>query len=195
MDAEKRGSITPIVTALLLIGLPGAAIGTHRWLAQVRAESYRSAGQALSKLTHAESEFRSQDRDHNGIQDFWTGDVAGLYAYGLIPRELAEADAAPLLPLVPQPIPYHGYYFKALQQDDSETPPIVYRQTTDPKSGAVHNLECFGFVAFPTEGLAAGRRIQVVNENNTVFKTPSTNPVPTAWPSDNQLKSFWSKID
>jgi hypothetical protein len=195
MDAGKPGSITPIVAALLLLGILGGAVGAPRWIDHRRAESDRSAGQALWKLTHAESEFRSQDLDHNGIQDFWTGDVAGFYAYGLIPRELAEADTAPLHPLVPQPIPYHGYYFKALKQDDSETPPVEYRQDTDQKSGKVHNLDRFGFVAFPAGGLATGKRIKVVNENNTVFKTPSTNPVPTAWPTDNQMRSFWSKID
>jgi hypothetical protein len=187
------GSWSPIVAALLLLGILCATIGIPRWLDHRRTESDLSAGQALWKLTHAESEFRSQDRDHNGIQDFWTGDVAGLYAYGLIPRELAEADAAPLAPLVPVPVPYRGYYFKALVADGEDG--FAYRQNTDPKSGAVHNLERFGFVAFPTGGLAAGRRIQVVNENNTVFKTPSTNPIPTAWPSDNQIRSSWAKID
>lgn len=187
------GSWTSIVAALLLLGLLGAAVGTPRWIAHRRTESDRSASQALWRLTHAESEFRTQDRDRNGIQDFWTGDVSGFHAYGLIPRELAEADVAPLVPLVPVPIPYRGYCFKALQADGEDG--FVYPQITDPKSGAVHNLERFGFVAFPTGGLAAGKRIQVVNENNTVFKTPSTNSVPTAWPSDKQLMSFWSKID
>jgi len=189
----RTGSWTPIVAALLLLAVLGAAVGTPRWIDQRRTSRERSASQALWKLTAAEAEFRANDRDHNVVQDFWTGDVSGLYAYGLIPRELAEADVAPILPLVPVPIPYQGYYFKALQSD-GETG-SVYRQITDPKSGAVHNLECFGFVAYPSDGLAAPRRIMVVNENNTVFRTPSTNPVPGNWPSDRQIVLSWSKIE
>ncbi|HUR39419.1 MAG TPA: DUF2950 family protein [Planctomycetota bacterium] len=195
MERNRRGSWTPIVSALLLLGLLAAAVGIPEGLKRYRLEKERSASQALWMLTKAEGEFRMNDRDGNGVQDFWTTDVASLYALGLIPRELAEADAAPLHPLVPQPIPYHGYYFRALQQDDSETPPAAYRQVTDKKSGAVHNLERFGFIAYPAEGFTAGKFFRIVNENNTVFHSLTGNPVPTAWPSDNQIRVSWSKIE
>ncbi len=195
MEQKRAGSVTPIVSALLLIGLLAAAIGIPEWLKRHRWRNERSASQALWTLTSAEADFRQNDRDGNGIQDFWTGDISGLYALRLIPRELAEADAAPLHPLVPQPVPYHGYYFRALQQDDSETPPVVYRQVTDKTSGEVHNLERFGFIAYPVEGLTSAKTFRIINENNTVFHSPADSPVPTAWPSDNHMVASWSKID
>jgi hypothetical protein len=145
-------------------------------------------------LAYAEADFRTNDRDGNGINDFWTGDVAGLYKYGLIPREWAEADTAPLVPLVPEPIPYKGYYFKALMADDSMTPPALYRQDTDKKSGKVHNLERFGFVAYPAGGIAPAKYMWIVNENNSVPRRPLTSPPTSNWPSDDEQKSYWSKV-
>src|SRR5438045_5872144 len=93
-----------------------------------RAENERAASTALKSLTSAEAEFRANDRDSNQVNDFWTGDVAGLYytrpnsspvgpEIKLIERAIAEADAAPLKPLVPVPVPYHGYLFRALEVD------------------------------------------------------------------------------
>jgi hypothetical protein len=79
------------------------------------------------------------------------GDVAGLLRTGLIDRTTAEADARPLRPLVPLPIPRDGYYFRVLDADGSEVPPVPYRQETDRKSGKVHNESKFGFVAYPAE--------------------------------------------
>ena len=159
-----------------------------------RAANERAGREAIHGLASAEADYRGNDRDGNGIHDFWTGDVSGLYAYGLIPREVAEADAAPLVPLVPHPIPYKGHYFRALVADDYETPPLTYRQVTDPKSGAVHNLGHFGFVIYPAGGFNAPKYMWIVNENNTSMRNPMTAPIPTNFPSDNQLKSFWSKV-
>src|SRR5438876_8635612 len=99
----------------------------------------------------AEAEFRYKDVDGNGVEDFWTGDVAGLYRFGLIDREIAAADALPLFPRVPQPIPYMGYYFVAMEVDDSESPPEELRQDTDKKSGKVHHRSKFAFCAYPAE--------------------------------------------
>lgn len=45
---------------------------------------------------------------------YWVGDVSELHRMGEIIREVAEADTAPLKPMVPQPIPFHGYYVRAI---------------------------------------------------------------------------------
>jgi len=147
----------------------------------------------MGTLSVAEYDFREHDRDGNGAQDFWTGDVAGLFKFGKIPRELAEADAAPLHPLVPAPVPYKGYLFKALLSDASETPPVSYRQETDIVSGKVHNLTKFGFVAFPADPLGDAQTIFIVNENNTIFPRRNTANPPTDWPTDDDLKRYYSK--
>ena len=49
-----------------------------------RSSNIQSAGNRLRSLASAQADFRGNDRDGNGIQDFWTGDVAGLLQHGLI---------------------------------------------------------------------------------------------------------------
>jgi hypothetical protein len=185
---------TSIAVTLVLLTLLAGAWFVPEWLRHRRAANERAGELGLAKIASAEADFRFNDRDRNGIQDFWTGDVAGLYAYGLIPREIAEADAAPLVPLVPQPIPYQGHYYRALVADDSESPPVDYRQVTDPKSGAVHHVERFGFVVYPAGGLAPPRYMWIVCENYTCFRSPAADPAPSRWPTDNNLKRFWAKV-
>jgi hypothetical protein len=166
------------------------------WLPKRRAAerlgNERSAQSSLRTLSTAEADFRLNDRDQNGVPDFWTGDVAGLC--GLAGRDIAQADAHPIHPLVVTPIPHHGYYFAALLFDDSETPPEAYRQDTDRKSGKVHHLSKFGFVAFPADP-ASGMKIYIINENNTVFHRVDEAPPPKNWPTDAELMRFWSKIN
>ena len=158
------------------------------------ASREQNAYECMRNLAGAEHDFRQNDRDGNGVHDFWTADVAGLYKFGLIPKELAEADASPLHPLVPKPVPYKGYLFKALLSDLSALPPAEYRQWTDQASGKVHHLEKFGFVAFPADSLGPGYRLYIVNENNTVFPRAYTPAPPSDWPTDDELKSFYSKV-
>jgi hypothetical protein len=163
-----------------------------------RAENGYDAYCALKNLCQAEADFRGNDRHENGLQDFWTGDVAGLYStiagagpMKLIDRALAEADARPLKGLVPKPIPYHGYYFLALDVDESETPPESYRQDTDKKSGKVHHLSKFGFCAYPA-GPDTGHEVWIINEGNTAFLRRDIASPPRSWPSDEELRS-WAK--
>jgi hypothetical protein len=124
-------------------------------MAEIR-ENERNASTALAILVSAESDFRANDRDWNHIQDYWTGDVAGLYYVSvegkeiqLISRELAEADAAPLKPLVPAPVPYHGYLFVAMDWDDTGDKPEALKQDTD-GTGAVRHREKAAWCAYPS---------------------------------------------
>jgi hypothetical protein len=180
-----------LLIVILLVGLLFFILPEfERALRNSRA---RNAYVCLQTLSIAEYDFRQYDRDGNGVQDFWTGDVAGLFTFGKIPKELAEADASPLHPLVPKPIPYKGYLFKALLSDCSETPPVSYRQETDTVSGKVHNLTRFGFVAFPADSLGEGYRLYIVNENNTIFPRIYTSTIPSDWPTDDDLKKYYYK--
>jgi hypothetical protein len=96
--------------------------------------------------------------------------------------------------VVPTPIPYHGYYFAALLFEDTYTPPEAYGQDTDHRTGKVHHLSKFGFVAFPADP-ASGRRIYIINENITIFHRVVAAPPPKNWPTDREIVQFWSKID
>jgi hypothetical protein len=158
------------------------------------AENEMRSASVLKRLCDAEADFRENDRDGNGVHDFWTGDIAGLYQFGLIDRATAEADAHPLVPLVPKPIPKDGYLFVALDMDDSERPPQAYRQVTDNKSGKVHHLTKFGFCAYPEKPGLTGNYIWIVNENHSVPRAPASLPLPRNWPSDEGLMNHWSKV-
>jgi hypothetical protein len=197
VEPKSSGSIAPFLTAILLVlmlGVSGACYLLPEWLKEQRWADERAGAAAFVTLASAEVDFRANDRDGNGIRDFWTGDVAGLYTFGLISREVAEADAAPRVPLVPHPIPYRGHYIRALVADDIQTPPLVYGQVTDQKSGPIHNLKRFGFVIYPAGGINAPKYMWIINEKNTAFRSACTIPVPTTFPDDQQLKNYWSKV-
>lgn len=150
------------------------------------AANERNASVALKMILSAEAEFRAQDRDGNQVQDFWTGDVSGLYAVSLIPRELAEADAEPLKPLVPSPVPYQGYLFRALDHDRTvqDSAESVYRQDSGgkPGMGKVHNTSRFGFIAYPARFGETGRFTFSVNEIGSVVRLAEDGSGVRDWP-------------
>jgi len=106
-----------------------------------------------------------------------------------------------------------GYWYQALITDNSISGAVESTYKTDtggtPTMGSCHNTSKFAFLSFP-DSQSAGKYCFVVNENNTIFrsatsgavKTGTSNPpgvVTTAsygnFPSDTNLKSFWSKLD
>jgi hypothetical protein len=189
--------------ALFGIVLLGAGACWERdWRSRDQAQNERHASTALKMLSSAEADFRGNDRDVNGVNDFWTADVAGLYyvqAWGrpiaLIPKEIADADASPLRATTKDPVPFHGYYFAALWSDESVTPPALYRQETDGKTGKVHNLTQFGFVAYPAEPDVSGKYIFVLNENNSLrMAHASEGPPPESWPNFRDAKRTWGTV-
>lgn len=103
----RRKAVIVLPIAILAVLAGGVVVlvavrGSHS------ESNERAASAALKTLATAEADYRSNDRDGNEINDYWTGDVAGLYRnqLRLIPRESAEADARPLNPLVPKPVPH-----------------------------------------------------------------------------------------
>lgn len=179
------------VLFILTLGVPVAAF-LILWLsnhAQQRpVQNDRSALAALQTLRSAEWDFRENDRDGNGINDYWTGDVAGLYRVGLIERGMAEADVHPIAPLVPKPIPYHGYLFFAMIQDDNATPPEVYAQETDLKSGKVHHRSKYAFCGYPAEPGVTGNYIYITHESYSGLSCPAKGrSVPQNWPKDAEM--------
>lgn len=128
-----------------------------------RGENERLAGTVLKTLASAQADFRANDRDRDGVQQFWRGDIAGLYlvsppngnAIQLIEREAAAADDRPLPAHLGKILrrPYHGYWFRAIRHPD-ETPGRL-----DPQR--------FAFVAFPANRFS-GLRMLIVDENNSI---------------------------
>jgi len=197
MANEPRAPGPGLVAIILVIGGTGAGL-LGRWLPEHRREgrdaNERRAMAHLKVLEAAEQDFRAQDRDINGVKDCWTGDISGLYqiARGIGP-DLAAADARPRVPLLAEPAPMCGYFFVAMEFDESETPPVEYRQITDLRSGAVHHPSRFGICAYPAEYGVTGNSTFILNEGGTIFKGVSRgNPV-LRWPGDAGLRADWSK--
>jgi len=75
--------IIGIVTAIALPGLLGATRASHE----------RSASAALRSIGTAQTDFRTNDRDGNHVNDYWTGDLFALYAMVPVPANAGDVPA------------------------------------------------------------------------------------------------------
>jgi type II secretory pathway pseudopilin PulG len=83
--------IIAVILVILAIAVPGL-------LSSNRASNEREAVTALKTLAAAEADFRTNDRDKNRVNDFWTADVKGLFT--MTPAaELEKGDRPKHLPL------------------------------------------------------------------------------------------------
>lgn len=194
------------VALYTVLGSPLLLIGYFVW-AHVRSDNIasneRHASAATKLLASAQADFRGNERDGNGVQDFWTGDVAGLFyrpgpdgaPLRLIEQGVADADARPLKPLPGGPVAYHGYYFRVMTWDESETPREPLQKETDKTSGKVHHPAKFAFCAYPVKYGVTGRNTYIINEGNTVFWTYRNGEPMDHWPSDHDRRHQWSLGD
>jgi hypothetical protein len=180
----------------LIVGAVVGAIAAPGLIASQRASHERQASTTLKALSSAEADFRANDRDANGVHDFWTGDVSGLHSLPvngkqlrLIERPVAEADTCPIRGLRWPYRPRAGYFYQALEADDSQEGETYFQDTGgNRRMGDVHHLERFGFCAYP-ESTSSGKYTFIVNENNTVYRFEDAGQI-TRWPDDSQLKSL-----
>jgi len=199
MSNEHRKGLRLIEWLILLgIVLVIGAIFIPGMMSSHRAENERNASTSLKTLSSAEADFRANDRDWNHVNDYWTGDVKGLYTMTaaavrgagtdpkdpplrLIEIDVAGADADPtLIPaggenmkLQRSQYAWAGYWYAALILDLTlkDTEEATYKRDTGgtPSMGSCHNTSKFGFAAVP-DSAAAGKYVFRVNENNTIFR-------------------------
>jgi len=182
------GVLLAILSAVVVPGL----------MSSQRASNERAASTTLKTLSAAEADFRANDRDANGVNDFWTGDVSGLYSLKVKDRELrlleravAEADSCPIRGLCWPYRPKQGYFFTAMEADDSENGVSYFQNTGGNRPmGDVHNLERFAFCAF-AESRGRGTYSFIMNQNNTVYRSRRGGHV-TRWPDDPKLMKIWA---
>jgi len=176
-----------------------AALVVPGLLQSRRVSNERGASSVLATLASAEADFRANDRDGNGVNDFWTADVKGLYTMTsarvpgagvgagdpplkLIDVSTAAADLDPAhvpaggenmqLGTFARPAPLAGYWFAAMIVDRSAEPSeAAYRRDTQGSlnMGACHNKSKFGFVTLP-DSSSSGKYLFILNENNTQFR-------------------------
>jgi hypothetical protein len=166
-----------------LIGSPDRLITSGS-----RPSNERSASTSLKTIASAQADFRSNDRDDNKTNDFWRGDITGLYvlkgadrqAIKLIELSVAAADDRPVTDLSPFATrsPKAGYWFRALHYKDEGQKPGPDR---------------FAACAFPTSP-SAGKFMFVINESNVIYRKPSDGSPPEFYP-DEPEKDGWAKLD
>lgn len=210
MKANRKSSGFTLIELMIVIAIIAiiAAIAIPGLLSSQRASNERNASTSLKTLTSAEADFRANDRDWNHVNDFWTGDVKGLYtmtsaavtgnsnattdpAIKLIELSIASADADGTrfpngenadLSNFAVPSAKAGYWYQALVSDNSMTGSAEMTYKTDtggtPTLGTCHNTSKFGFLAFP-DSQSAGKYCFVVNENNTIFRSATSGAVKT----------------
>jgi hypothetical protein len=142
-------------------------------------------------LSSAQEDFRTNDRDLDRKANFWRADIAGLYALApgggpaikLAELSIAAADDRPVVDIRPYSIPSQreGYWFRAIRHADE-----------DPKSP---DPDRYAICAYP-DSSGAGKYIFIVDENKTIFRSVANGRRGIeVFPTDEELKQSWSKID
>lgn len=181
-----------LIELMIVLAIPGLR-------QSLRASNERNASASLRTVGVAQADFRSNHRDNNRVQDFWTADVAGLYAIdntptgtpSPVPIRLIEVSVAPadLFPRFPgilssgaygTPVSTYGptaakagYGYIALGTDEQVSASGgngMYRQATDGTGEEVHNASRFGFAAVPDVYGSSGSKVFIVNEAGTIFQ-------------------------
>jgi hypothetical protein len=177
--------------------MAGAAAGFVVWsessVGEKKAmlvETDMSASLLMRTLVNVQAMVKFTDADGNGVEDYWTGDVAGLYgmqdAAGnrimMIPRSMAAADAAALenygLDATGQA--NQGYLFRVMITDETGA---VYQADGDGDGNAVTHAERFGICAYP-ETYEPGKKTLIVNQLGTVYGKDNGGVAVMTWPKD-----------
>lgn len=176
--------------ALLLLLLP---LGCHRW------SSDPSAAAGLQTLKVSQQDFRDNDRDEDGVKNYWVRDVAGLYGLDsgkgpiqLIDISCAGADRTPgrgRYASAPQGKPYiEHYYFAALKRYREDGKSVAY------DDGSGRNPSRFGIVAFPAEYRQGSLLTFITNEKNITYAKDTRGKPPDEFPED-PVKEGWKVFD
>jgi hypothetical protein len=161
-----------------------ATLQSHR-----HGSAERNPSTSLKTIASAQADFRANDRDNDGVHQFWRKDVAGLYtvvpsggeAIKLIELSVASADDRPKTDLLKYAIlaPKAGYWYRAIRHPDEDP------KALDPNR--------FAYCAFP-DSPSAGKYIFIVDENNTIFRSVAGGRRGIeVFPTDEELRTSWAK--
>jgi hypothetical protein len=175
----------------------------------VRGANERNASASLKTLASAQADFRANDRDNNRMNDFWAGDVSGLYRVDpsdggirLIEISVALADARPCVPLDKQgtfgamkiialgkTAPKAGYWFASVpkfQNDDGATEKY--------DDGFGRCAARFAHCAYPAAYGEAGKHTFLITEENTIWKKDTGGKPVDLVPADLRAQG-WTRLD
>ncbi len=185
--------VIAIIAIIAAIAIPGL-------LAAQRSSNERNASASLKTLATAEADFRSNDRDNDRAQNFWTGNVYGMFALcpstngsaipsgtnvapelmiKLVEPSLASADGnvtntitgqVPVTASVGSLSPKASYVYRAFAQYAVGTGNANYAVT----GGITLWLQNFNFGKYAfmafPTSYGAGRQIFIMDETITIFR-------------------------
>lgn len=180
-----------------------------------KASNERVGRSMLKEIFEAQKAFRSQDRDGNTVNDFWTGDVSGLFTLSgpdgkpvkLISLSTAAAEGSwledgaaggkyALVTHFTDWCPKSGYLVRAMTVDRSSDPAVPYGQETGGTGkGPVRNVSRFAFCAYPYEYNVTGINTFIMNETGTIYSAVTGGLAVTEWPTAQELEQSWRKVD
>jgi prepilin-type N-terminal cleavage/methylation domain-containing protein len=194
--------VIAIIAIIAAIAIPGL-------LSSQRASNERNASTSLKTITSAQADFRSNDRDGNHVNDFWTANVAGLYtmtngnltgattgsttdpAIKLIELSLASADADSTTPAAggenldltafAVPSAKAGYWYSALISDNNSSGAEATYRTDTGGTPAMGSVHNLWKFGFISfpDSMAAGKYVFIIDENNTIFRSATSGAVKT----------------
>ena len=193
------GIAAAFATAWLVWKLP--SLGRTQLIASDEA----AAIEALHRIHAAELDFRRNDGDGNGVPDFWTGDLSGLYRAAqpngdpcaFLDPGIAAADKAPLPPgsgtrprlTVELPAKaWSGYWLRTLKGLAVDGP--------DEDANAWENLRGFAFIAYPVKAGESGQRVFLMREDGIVWAKDASaagSEGPAEWPARGPEAEGWKK--
>ncbi len=180
VDSKFIGHITRACGILFLLVVLGLGIT----VAYLRIQS-------RNRLILWEEVVRKLQASELNEEGFWVGDVTELYRLGRISRELAEADTAPLNPLVPTPIPFHGYYVRMMESGPSTT---TLNDIPTPLKGQKRSRETFAICIYPAEA-GPDKPAWITCSFGMFRRTPGANQPVLQFPSLAERQAHWAIID
>lgn len=184
--------VLKIVLGAALLAILGYVLYELFTTPSMRSSSERYVRDNLKTLVTAEEDFRANDREKNGENDYWRGDVAGLYA--LIPKgeteknpiklielSVAGADDRPIVDLSKyvSKMPKAGYWYRTLRKNGE--PPIQKTQ--------------YAFCAFPAQYGKSGKVTLIIDNRNTVYQADLGHGRGIeVYPDEEELKRVWKPL-
>ncbi|HXG62196.1 MAG TPA: DUF2950 family protein [Planctomycetota bacterium] len=183
-------AIPGIITAADRGNLPGAGIAANERLAEI----------SLRFIRQAEETFKNSDSDRNGTADYWTRDVAGLYALKdrsgqaifLLDPATAQADpeGAPRYGLTPAA--KNGYHFRMLTTDPDGEP---YAKDEDKDGQSFTNRKRFAVTAWPAQYGQTGRLTFLMGEDGRIWKKDTGGQPVNRWPVPTPAQDGWEAVE
>lgn len=179
-----------------------ADVSSSGKLYRVRGDE-RYAARSLRQFGSVEVTFKCSDSDQNAVNDYWVGDISGLYRINpenqeirMIELRIAEADAAPWPKsklmgdrLVKRPVPARGYLFQVIPEYEIEPGTRVkYDQ------GGGFNVDRFGICCCPADYGNGARRTFIVSEGGTIY-SKDTRGKPAAYFPLDPIREGWKRLD